>query len=58
MSIKIKVKCVCCGATKELLFDSFRNVTAKTIQDKLKESPMCDKCFSPMIAEKVKVKNE
>jgi len=40
MSIKIKVKCVCCDFTKE-------------VGEEQREMPMCDKCFSPMIAEKV-----
>ena len=40
--LKIKVKCVGCGYTKE-------------VGEEQREMPMCDKCFSPMIAEEVKV---
>ncbi len=38
--LKIKVKCVCCGYKKE-------------VGEEQREMPMCDKCFSPMIVEKV-----
>lgn len=43
MSIKIKVKCICCGFVKE-------------VGKEQKDMPMCDKCFSPMIAIEAKVK--
>ncbi len=38
--LKIKVKCVYCGYTKE-------------VGEEQREMPMCDICFSPMIVEKV-----
>lgn len=41
-TLKIKVKCVCCGFTKQ-------------VGEEQKEMPMCDKCFSPMVATKAKV---
>lgn len=37
--IKISVKCVCCGFKK-------------VVGEEQKDMPMCDKCFSPMVAEK------
>lgn len=40
--LKIKVKCVCCDFKKE-------------IGEEQKEMPMCDKCFSPMIAVSAKI---
>ena len=40
--IKITVKCVYCGFTKE-------------VGNEQKDMPMCDKCFSPMTAEKVNI---
>ena len=43
MQLKIKVKCVLCGYEKE-------------VGKEQKEMPMCDKCFSPMIAKEAKVK--
>ena len=36
MSATVKVKCVGCGATKEVGPQS--------------DTPMCDKCFAPMVA--------
>ncbi len=41
--IKIKVKCVICGYTKE-------------VGEEQKEQPVCDKCYGPMIPEKAEVK--
>lgn len=41
--IKITVKCVCCDYTKE-------------VGDEQTEMPMCDKCFSPMVATKAEAK--
>lgn len=43
MMLKIKVKCVCCGYKKE-------------VGKEQREMPMCDKCFSPMIAQKAEIK--
>jgi len=42
--MKIKVKCVCCNFTKWLDGEHCR------------EMPFCDKCFSPMTAQEVIVK--
>jgi len=39
--ITIQVKCVCCGYRKIVDENQF-------------EMPLCDKCFSPMIAEEAK----
>lgn len=41
MKLEIKIKCVCCGYEK-------------IVGEEQREQPMCDKCFSPMIAEEVK----
>ena len=38
--IKIKAKCVCCGEVKEIKEGDIKNG----------DHPMCDKCFSPMVA--------
>jgi hypothetical protein len=41
--IKITVKCACCG-------------NKKIVGREQKDLPMCDRCYSPMFAEKVKIK--
>ena len=40
--ITVKVKCVCCGSTKDIK-------PGEVARDNM---PMCDKCFSPMVAVK------
>ena len=48
--VKIKVKCIACGFTKDVGSEEGRKLT------KEKSMPTCDKCFSPMIAQSAKVK--
>jgi len=43
MEVKIKVKCVCCDYEKE-------------VGEEQKEMPVCNKCYSPMIAKEAKIK--
>lgn len=45
MKIKITVECVCCGAKKD-------------VGEEQREQPMCDKCFSPMIPHKAKIREK